>query len=309
MKILIIALIIIFVIILVEEIIAEYFFSQVVTRKVRDEKELLKNQISRGLVDKEYYDKLQKEEVWIRTEEGLKQRGIYIKGNCDFNRTIIIVHGITVGISTSIKYMRIFYDRGWNVLMYDQRRHGKSEGKYSTYGYYEKKDLDIWVKWIIKRNGTDGLLGLHGESMGAATVLQYADINKYVDFIIADCAYSNMNELMKYKIKEQTKLPIFPMLQFVQIKSIIRAKFRFKDVSPIDSVRDRDIPVLFIHGKEDTFVPTYMSEEMYKVKKGIKKIYIAEGAVHACSIEIDREQYEENVWEFIEEITKIKLTK
>ncbi|WP_278319541.1 alpha/beta hydrolase [Clostridium tepidiprofundi] len=214
----------------------------------------------------------------------------------------MIVHGITVGIPTSIKYMRMFLDRGWNVLMYNQRRHGASEGKYSTYGYYEKYDLDLWVNWVVNRNGEDGIIGLHGESMGAATVLQYADINKYVDFIIADCAYSDMNELMKFRIKEDIKLPAFPMLKFVELKSKRRARFSFKDVSPINSIKYNEIPVLFIHGKNDKFVPTYMSEKMYEVKKGMKRIYLADGAAHACSIEVDKQKYEEVVFEFINEV-------
>jgi len=302
MKILIFTVCIILIVILIVEVITEYFFSQVIVRKVKNHDDLLEDQIKRGLIDIGYYKGLKKEKVYMTTNDGLKLEGIYIKGEPEINKTIIVVHGITVGIPTSIKYMRMFLDRGWNVLMYNQRRHGASEGKYSTYGYYEKYDLDLWVNWVVNRNGEDSIIGLHGESMGAATVLQYADINKYVDFIIADCAYSDMNELMKFRIKEDIKLPSFPILKFVELKSKIRAKFSFKDVSPINSIRYNEIPVLFIHGKNDKFVPTYMSEKMYEVKKGMKRIYLADGAVHACSIEVNKQKYEKVVFEFVNEV-------
>ncbi|QVK17628.1 alpha/beta hydrolase [Mycoplasmatota bacterium] len=297
-----IILIIVLVIVVLFEIICEYLLSQVITRKLYNEKKLLDYEINSGLLNEDFYNKFEKEEIWFKTEDGLNQRGIYIKNDSNSNKTIIIVHGITVSITTSIKYMRMFYDRGFNVLMYDQRRHGMSEGKYSTFGFYEKQDLDLWVNWVVDKNGADSIIGLHGESMGAATVLQYAGINKHVDFIIADCGFSNMIELMKYQIKKATKLPSFPILNRVTLKAKVRAKFRFKDISPIDVIKDSDLPILFIHGDKDTFVPTFMSEDMYNAKKGKKKLYIAKGAAHALSLETDKVQYEKIVNEFLDDV-------
>lgn len=283
----------------------EYNFNNVVTRKVCSVDEMYEYQYNRGLADKEKYKNLKKEKVLLKTNEGFNLNGIYIEGDKNLNRTIIFVHGITVGIPWSLKYIDMFIKRGWNVLMYDQRRHGYSEGKYSTYGFYEKNDLDLWVNWVRNRSGNDCLIGLHGESMGAATVLQYVQINKYAKFIIADCAYSNLNELLKYHLKKQFYLPPFPLLYLTDFRVRRKAKFKFKDVSPIDSIRNVEIPIMFIHGKEDKFVPTYMSEEMYKVKRGIKKLYIAEGAAHAKSIEVNKERYEKEVMDFIDKAINV----
>lgn len=279
-----------------------FYFSQVVTRKVWDEEELYDEQSTRGLFERQKYELLHKEEVEVLTKDGLRLRGIYIEGDKNCRRTMIFVHGITVGIPTSIKYIDMFVKRGWNVLMYDQRRHGKSEGKYTTYGYYEKEDLDIWVNWVVKRNGENSIIGLHGESMGAATVLQYLPMNKFANFAIADCAYSNLNELLCYHMKMDYHLPAFPIVNLTNLRVMRKAKFKFKDVSPIDAVKDVKLPVLFIHGSSDTFVPCSMSEKMYDKKKGSKKLYIAEGAGHARSIEIDMERYEKEVIEFVDSV-------
>lgn len=277
-------------------------FDLVVKRKVCDQKEIYENQIQRGLFDRDKYEKLKKENVEIISKDGLKLRGVYIEGDKGIGRTMIFVHGITVGIPFSIKYIDMFISRGWSVLMYDQRRHGMSEGKYSTYGFYEKDDLDLWVNWVAARNGKNTIIGLHGESMGAATVLQYLPINKHASFAIADCAYSDLDELLAYHMKHDYHLPSFPFVNLSSLMARKRAKFSFKDVSPIKAVENVEIPVLFVHGSIDTFVPCYMSEEMYNAKKGKKAIYIADGAKHACSIEVNKEKYEDEVMKFIDEV-------
>ena len=278
------------------------FFNKVVKRRTHLVEQLYKNQIDKGLIDKESYEGLNKENIELISKDGLKLKGIYIEAQSKTNKTVILVHGISVAFINSIKYMDIFYKRGWNILTFDHRRHGSSEGKYSTYGYYEKEDLDLWVNWLVKRNGENSIIGLHGESMGAATVLQYASINKYVSFIIADCGYSNLKELLQYRLKEDTHWILMPIYYLASFKALIRAKFKFGDVSPIDDIKDSPIPTLFIHGSEDTFVPCYMSEKMYEAKKANKKIYIAKGAAHAEAIEVDRVTYENVVNEFLDEV-------
>ena len=280
-----------------------YYFNQIITRKVADEESMLEDQVNRKLVDKEYYDNLHKEEVTLTSHDGLKLRGIFIdKGS---KNTIIFCHGITVGLIWSLKYIKIFEKRGWNILLYDHRRHGQSQGKYSTYGYLEKKDLDLWVNWVIDKKGKDSIIGLHGESMGAATTLQYLEINKYVKFIIADCAFSDLTELLSRKIKEDYNIILYPLLHLSNLLTKIKAKFYYQWVKPIESVKKSTIPVMFIHGNKDYFVPWDMSISMYNAKsKGIKRLYIAEGAAHARAIEVDKERYEKEVMLFVEEVLK-----
>ena len=282
--------------------VVNHFFNKVVKRRLYSIDMLYKNQIDRGLIDKEKYESLEKEHAELITKDGLKLQGIYIEAPQKTNKTVILVHGISVAHINAIKYMDIFYKRGWNVLTFDHRRHGSSEGKYSTYGYYEKEDLDLWIKWVLRRNGDDSIIGLHGESMGAATVLQYAAISSHVSFIIADCGYSNLKELLMYRIREDAHWTVTPIYYLTSLKAWIRAKFKFGDVSPIDDIKNSTIPTLFIHGSKDTFVPCYMSEKMYEEKKGKKKLYIAKGAAHAAAIEVDRKAYERVVNEFLDEI-------
>ena len=278
-----------------------FYFNKLVKMKVKNSLELYESQASKGLIDKNYYDTLKKEEVVITTKDNLKLNGLFIKGDEKVNKTIIIVHGITVSHSTSIKYAEIFTKKGWNVLIYDHRRHGDSDGDYTSYGYFEKFDLDLWVNWVKERVPESQLIGLHGESMGAATVLQYASINKYVDFIIADCGYSDLYQLLKIRMKEDYHFLLTPLIHLTSIRVLRKAKFKIKKVKPIEDIRNSDIPTLFIHGTEDKYVPTFMGQDMYKAKKNNKKLYLAEKAAHACSIDVDKVRYEKEVFDFIEE--------
>lgn len=278
-----------------------FYYSELVDMKVSDYEELYQKQRAKGLFDNKYYESLNKEDVSLTTDDGFKLKGAYFKGSSNADKTIIIVHGITVNMATSIKYMQMFAKRGWNVLMYDHRRHGKSEGQFTTYGYLEKHDLDKWVNWIKDKNPNNCLLGLHGESMGAATVLQYAGINKFVDFIIADCGFSDLNKLLRIRMKEDYHSILIPLIPLTKARVYRKVKFKIKDVSPISIIKNSSIPTLFIHGKEDRYVPAFMSVEMYEAKQTNKKIYLVEGAKHADSIRVDRERYEKEVFDFIDE--------
>jgi uncharacterized protein len=256
-----------------------------------------------GLYSRTEFEKLSKEEAEVKTSEGLILRGMYIEKFKDNKRVIIIVHGYNLAYPKSLCFVEMFFKENFNVLIVDQRGHGRSEGTYATYGYYEKYDLDLWVNWVVKRVGEEAVIGLHGQSMGGATALEYASINKYVKFIIADCPYSDAWQLIKHQFTKINHVPMFPFAFLTDFKIRRKAKFSFRDVSPINSIKDKEIPVMFIHGSEDNFVPTYMSKDMYSAKSGYKKLVIVEGASHADAYSTNKELYEKEVKKFLMELS------
>lgn len=261
------------------------------------------NLLEKGdLYTKEEFEKLPKEEVEIKSNEHLSLKGTFIEKIKDSKRVIIIIHGYTSNYVWSLQFINMFFKEGFNVLLIDQRSHGRSEGKYATYGYYEKYDLDLWVNWVRQRVGEDAVVGLHGQSMGGGTVLQYAAINKYVKFIIADCPYSDVTQLMKHQFNEIKHMPFVPFKHFLDMRLRVVAKFSMKNVSPINLMKDTEVPILFVHGSKDNFVPTYMSKDMYEAKKGHKKLLIIEGAVHANAYGTNKKLYEREVHDFLQEV-------
>lgn len=277
------------------------FSLETINRKIKDMNQIKKRELEKGLIDKEFLDTLYQEKVYIKSVDDFKLSGMFIHGSKNKDKTLLISHGLTSGIPASYKYARPFVERGWNVLLIYHRRHIESEGKYSTMGYYEKYDLLSWIEFIKKKVVGCNTIGIHGESMGASSALLTANMSNEIDFIIADCGFSSFHELLLYKFKG-SKLPFFPLVNISYRYTKFKAKFNVKDVNPIDAIKDSGIPVLFIHGEEDKFVPTFMSENMYKETKGYKEIYLVPNAAHAQSIFMDYEIYKNKMMNFVDKV-------
>lgn len=276
-----------------------FYTNKVIRRPVYDKEQIIKRLEDKNIITKDEIEKIDKEEIILKSHDNLQLKGHYIKGSSE--NTIIFSHGISMCAENSFKYANIFMNRGWNVLIYSMRRHGDSQGKYSTFGALEMKDLHMFVNWVIKNKGKKGLLGIHGESMGAATSLMYGEKNQHADFIIADCSYSDLKELLHFRIKNDTCIPKILLYELSNLMAKIVAKFNYNKVRPIDKLNS-NCATLFIHGEKDEFVPTYMSVQMYEAKKGLKDIYIAKDAKHAQSYSINPKKYEEVVFGFIDKI-------
>lgn len=215
-------------------------------------------------------------------------------------KIMVMVHGITYSKFGSIKYTEMFIKRGFKVLIYDHRNHGLSGKGPTTMGFYEKYDLRTVIDWCYKTYGEGILLGTHGESMGAATVLVHLEVDKRPAFIIADCGYSDLRELLAHQLKVRYNLPPFPFIPVANVFVKLRADFNINKVSPIKEVAKSNIPILFAHGENDDYVPTYMSKDMYAAKRDKKEIYIAPNAAHAEAHWKNKKEYEEIVNVFLD---------
>src|SRR5690606_10810389 len=177
------------------------FTNIVMFMKKKTDDEILERETKEGRLTLDEVHALQKEDVSIHSNFGYTIKGWLVKGT-DKNRFIIISYGVTQNKLNSIKYMKLFLERGWNVLLYDHRRHGETGGKTTSYGHYEKFDLASVVSWIKEKYGDDCTLGIHGESMGAVTTLLYAGmIEDGADFYIVDCPFSDFEAQLKYLLK------------------------------------------------------------------------------------------------------------
>lgn len=280
-----------------------YKFSEIATKpKTFDYEYTYDKSIENEEFDPVEFKKLSGEELKIKSTFGYNLHAVFfpIEGS---KKTIILSHGITWSLWGSVKYMEIFSKRDFNVLLYDHRNHGLSGGNNTTFGFYEKQDLKTLVDWVISRTGNDSVIGTHGESLGAATVLQHLGIDKRIAFCIADCPYSDLNEMFKIRLREDYKLPHWPLLPIASLFTKIRTGFFVGDVSPIKDIKKLKTPIFFIHGSQDSYIPNTMSKEMYHAKKfGIKKLYIAPNADHARSLMENRKEYDRKVGDFLNEV-------
>lgn len=273
--------------------------------KKKTDEEIRKKEIADGHDIFESFHTMEKEEAVIPSRHGYDIKGYYI-APYDTANTIIICHGVTVNVFNSLKYMHLFLDLGWNVLMYDHRRHGKSGGKTTSYGYFEKDDLQEAVNWVRKKTGAGGLIGIHGESMGAVTALLYAgdcQDNGCADFYIADCPFASFHGQLAYRLRREFRLPPWPILPLADVFLRIREGYRIRDVSPLSVISRISQPVLFIHSKEDDYIPPASTEILYRRKRGPKMLYLAEAGGHAMSFTKNPEGYQKAVQTFLEMIS------
>ncbi|MFT9497483.1 alpha/beta hydrolase [Anaerosolibacter sp.] len=283
-------------------LIGAYHFSNLVIQpKTLNDQQVLEMMQEKHAAKLAAVENLSKVEVWLESPFGYKMRGWFYP-NGSSQKTIILCHGITMNLLHSIKYFYLFYERGFNVLLYDHRNHGRSGGHFTTLGYYEKQDLAAWVDWVSHRLGSHSIIGIHGESMGAATALQHGAIDHRVRFYIADCSFSDLNALLAFRLKADYRLPPFPWLPISSLITYCRTKAHFQDVSPAATIKAISAPVLFIHGSADTYIPPEMSIEMYREKIGSKDLLLVEGAKHAKSIETAPKTYEEAVDTFLKTV-------
>lgn len=283
-----------------------YIFRSTVTRELHDIEKSYTRYVENNLFDEALYNSASKEDITLKSFDGLNLTSTLIMNENPTNKFIVLVHGVSICYVGSLKYFDIFYKNGFNVLIVNQRRHGKSEGKYSTYGFYEKYDVNMWIEYLKSRFGNDIILGLHGESMGAGTVMETIPLNDSIKFVIEDCGYSNFHELIGFQITHEYKNKLVrkilrPSLLFANFFMKTKAKFSMKKIVPIDIVASTSLPMMFVHGKEDYFVPWYMAVDLYKAKtKGYKELYLVEGAKHAEALEVNKILYEKKIMTFIE---------
>ena len=251
---------------------------------------------------REHWDKAPFEELWIRAEDGVKLYGRLYR-HPEAERTVVLFHGYrSSGSSDFACGMSFYYDElKCNLLLIDQRAHGKSGGVLITFGVKERLDCLSWAKETAKRsNGMP--IYLAGISMGAAAVLMAADLPfpETVRGVIADCGYTCPKEILEKVIRTDMHLPVKPFLWMLQVWFRLTSGVRLDAASGTRALQRSALPVFFAHGTGDSFVPYTMSQSNYNAcASQYKRLLLAEGAAHGMSFMTDQERYIEELKDFI----------
>lgn len=236
------------------------------------------------------------------SDDGLALHASYLPAKEKSKNFILSIHGYRCnGIDEYAVFTPFYHKEGFNILLPDDRAHGLSEGEYIGFGCLDQKDCLTWCNYIAENFGEDCRIFLHGISMGSATVMSAAgaaSLPKQVKGVIADCGFSRGWDELAYVLKTSFKLPAFPLLHLFDILCQKRAGYSTKDNSPIEEVAHAHVPILFIHGGSDHFVPTPMVYALYNACSSEKMLWVAEGAVHARSYYVNPSKYENLVRTF-----------
>ena len=209
--------------------------------------------------------------------------------NCEFvyndetaksNKYVIISHGYNSNRYGAAKYVPVYIELGYNCIIYDLRGHGENEKTFCTIGNYESQDLNKLIDDTYSRYGDDIYLGLHGESMGSSTSLSVLKYNPKIHFVVADCGFADLYELIGKQFEQRKIAFAEPVVDF-GIK--VRYGYSMKDTSAITAVYGNQIPICFIHGEDDSFIAPDNSQRLCEKTAGYSEIHNVPHAEHAQS--------------------------
>lgn len=245
------------------------------------------------------------ERHYITSNRGQKLCGYLMRPEKPSDVYVFGSHGYRSDGKGEWCYFAKFYveEMGYNFFFVDHQSHGESEGDYIGFASHEHKDCLKWLTYLNDNFGKDIKIILHGISMGSATVMLMTgneDLPENVKFTIADCGYTSAMGEFNYKI-DSLKLPFRPIIPVVSAINHKKAGYDFqKDTDALSAVKKARVPVLFIHGDKDLFVPTYMVYELYDACTSEKELFVVEGADHAKSYHINKEGYEAQIKAMVE---------
>lgn len=250
---------------------------------------------------KEWIMKQNYSHEWIVSRDGLKLHGMFFP--CEGSKkTILCLHGYTSNGMNDFPAIGSFYlAMGYNLLIVDHRAHGKSEGEYIGFGCLDRHDVRKWIQYLNNKLVPEGEIILHGISMGAATAVMTAGLKlpDNVKGVIADCPFTSPWEVFSHVLKSTYHMPPLPIMTITDTIAKQKAGYGFRECDARNEVKKAKIPFLFIHGDEDTFVPCFMSRQIYGECPYEKDILIIKGAGHAEAYYKDTEAYEEKVKAFV----------
>lgn len=249
----------------------------------------------------EYIDTLPCERLYAKSFDGLRLAGNYYNNNSD--TTILLFHGYRsdgkFDFSCAVKF---YFELGLNVLVVDQRANGESEGKYITFGIKERRDVLSWIE-LINQKYAPKYVFISGVSMGATSVMMASNLNlpENVKGIIADCGYTSAPEIIKRVSLRAFKINATPILPALNLMCKVLGRFNLYETTTQKSLSESEIPIFFIHGMRDDFVPCEMTKRSYESARGKKYMHLVEEADHGISFLVDTKNIQDKITVFINE--------
>ena len=241
------------------------------------------------------------QDTLIRSERGERLHTLYVRAAQPTGKTAVIVHGYT---DNAVRMLPIGYlysrQLGCNILLPDLHAHGESEGEAVRMGWLDRLDVLRWMDTANELFGDSTRMVVHGISMGAATTMMVSGetLPAYVKCFVEDCGYTSVWDEFSGELKNQFGLPTFPLLDVTSWLCGLRYNWTFREASALEQVKKCTLPMFFIHGDKDDFVPTWMVHPLYEAKPAPKELWLVPGAAHAVSYKENKVEYTRRVRDF-----------
>ncbi len=252
--------------------------------------------------DTSFYEGLVKTDFTVEGSGGYILHAQELANPSPTDRYVIISHGYTDNRMGALKYVPLYLDLGYNCIVYDLRGHGLNEATFTTYGLLEGQDLARLVEDTRARHPELSQLGLHGESLGAASTISCLQYGPAVDFVVSDCAFEDIMGVLREGYKN-AGAPVF-LVDWANLGAQMRYHYALTDMRPIDALANNQIPILYLHGAEDAFIVPQNAQDLYDATTSPRDLHFIEQAAHAESVLVDPVAYKTYVQDFLQELAR-----
>lgn len=242
-------------------------------------------------------------DTFIIADDGVRLHALYARATRPTRRSAVIVHGYK---DCAVRMLMIGYlyhhDLGFNILLPDLYGAGQSGGDYIRMGWLDRYDVIRWTSVADELFGPEATIAVHGISMGAATTMMVAGEKQQADVrcFVEDCGYTSVWDEFAKELRAQYGLPEMPLLYTTSMLCRARYGWDFLQASSLAQVAASELPIFFIHGEADDYVPTGMVHPLYEAKRrGGRELWIAPGSAHALSYHDHRAEYTARVRAFV----------
>lgn len=241
-------------------------------------------------------------DTFIINRKGRQLHAMFTSAAKPTDKTAVIVHGYT---DNAIRMLMIGYlynnDLNYNILLPDLQDNGLSEGPAIQMGWKDRLDVLNWMNIANDIFGKRTQMVVHGISMGAATTMMVSGEAQqpFVKCFVEDCGYTSVWDEFSFQLKDMFGLPEFPLMYTTSWLCNAKYGWNFQEASSLEQVKKCSLPMFFIHGDADTYVPTRMVYPLYEAKSEPKELWIVPGATHAMSYKDYPQEYTERVKKFV----------
>ena len=239
------------------------------------------------------------EEVSFPADDGATLRG-WLLTRPESRRAIVGLSGYRGRRSNLLGVGSALWRAGYNVLLFDYRGHGESDGQRVTLGYAETRDFLAALRWLRARLPA-AWIGALGYSMGGTVALLGAAADAAVRAVVTDCAFCRQEELIRAEWRRRVRLPSTPIVELAERLIQRSFGFSYRDVDTLAVVGQiAPRPLLLIHAEADTVVPVQDAYRLHEAAGAGAERWIVPEASHCCAYFLDREAYCARVIEFFD---------